>query len=484
MVLRLHFYAGILIGPFILIAAATGALYALSPQIEKAVYHHELYISQTGEHVDIDDQVATAIRYYDDQDRAAGGAGDVAAEQLSAVRPAPAPDETTRVMFIDPEEAEASESHAVFVNPVTNEVQGELTAYGSSGALPLRTWIDQLHRSLNLGDPGRIYSELAASWLWVVALGGLILWIPQLTSRIRAGRTKRRALRESVLPVRGLKGRAKILNWHYATGIWLLIGMGFLSATGLTWSQYAGTNVADLRTALSWETPAASTALGDGEAAPAGEHAGHAGHGHAGHDMSSMTGPMVDVSRGYDEAIASAQAAGIDSPRLEITPSPDPAVAWVVKENDRHFPTNVDSAAVDPTTMQVTDYVSFADDYSLPAKMAEWGIAMHMGLWMGLANQLVLLLLAIGLCAMVIWGYLMWFKRRPTLARPKAPKPGLPRAPWWAWIAVGVPAVILGLFIPLLGIPLAIFVVIDVLWQLRNRGGQKKAGPRAQTRRS
>lgn len=31
LLLRLHFYAGILVGPFILIAAISGALYALTP---------------------------------------------------------------------------------------------------------------------------------------------------------------------------------------------------------------------------------------------------------------------------------------------------------------------------------------------------------------------------------------------------------------------------------------------------------------------
>jgi hypothetical protein len=27
-----------------------------------------------------------------------------------------------------------------------------------------------------LGDIGRLYSELAASWMWVAALGGIALW--------------------------------------------------------------------------------------------------------------------------------------------------------------------------------------------------------------------------------------------------------------------------------------------------------------------
>ena len=88
------------------------------------------------------------------------------------------------MLFADPSLGE-SQYRTVFVDPGTAEIRGDLPTYGSSGALPLRTWISNLHRSLNLGEPGRIYSELAASWLWVIALGGLLLWI----DRIRRKRT-------------------------------------------------------------------------------------------------------------------------------------------------------------------------------------------------------------------------------------------------------------------------------------------------------
>ncbi len=69
-----------------------------------------------------------------------------------------------------------SESRAIFIDPVTLSVKGDLVAYGTSGTLPLRAAIDYLHRNLMLGDFGRYYSELAASWLWVATLGGVLLW--------------------------------------------------------------------------------------------------------------------------------------------------------------------------------------------------------------------------------------------------------------------------------------------------------------------
>ncbi len=44
LVLRLHFYAGVLVAPFLLVAALTGLLYAASFQAEKIVYDHELTV--------------------------------------------------------------------------------------------------------------------------------------------------------------------------------------------------------------------------------------------------------------------------------------------------------------------------------------------------------------------------------------------------------------------------------------------------------
>jgi uncharacterized iron-regulated membrane protein len=444
LLLRLHFYIGVFIGPFLLIAALTGALYALSPQLERVLYAEALTGTATEAPLSLDAQVAAA--------QAATGLEAAPA----AVRPAE-DGGTTRVMFTDPALG-ASEHRAVFVDPGAGDVVGDLTVYGSSGSLPLRTTIAQFHRSLGLGEPGRIYSELAASWLGVIALSGLGLW----GVRWRRTRPGRRA-RGLLVPDTTTPNRyRRTLSLHAATGVWLAAGFLFLSATGLTWSAYAGANVTALRATLGWTTPVLEKTL-DPARTPAGgdEHADHGGHDHAAMPEAAPGGGS------FDAVLATARDAGIDASQVEIKPAPEAGTAWTVAEIDRSWPTQVDTAAVDPGTGQVTDQVRFAD-YGVMAKLAQWGVAAHMGVLFGVANQVLLAVTALGLAAMVAWGYLMWWRRRPTRATGAAfgPLPGrgaLRRAPWPAVAGTAVVAVTLGVFFPLLGISLAAFLALDLI---------------------
>jgi|GEM_PF-6373229 len=57
---RLHFYIGLFIAPFIFIAALTGTLYVLTPQLEQAIYHDALTTRAQGEPQPLSAQVAAA----------------------------------------------------------------------------------------------------------------------------------------------------------------------------------------------------------------------------------------------------------------------------------------------------------------------------------------------------------------------------------------------------------------------------------------
>lgn len=421
LMMRLHFYAGVLIGPFLLVAAATGLLYTASPQIEQIVYRHELHVpAQSPSHlVPLARQVAA-------------GKAAVPHGTLQSVSPAAGPTDTTRVLFSAPGVPDGY-SRTAFVDPYTGKVRGVLTTYGQW--LPVRAWLDTLHRTLHLGTFGRNYSELAASWLWVEVLGGLALWL--------GARRRRDRLRQAVLPRLRGAGRRRALSWHAVAGLWVSLGLLGLSATGLTWSDHAGANISAFRAQLKGGTPSVSTTLP------------------AGHGASRTGGP----SAGIDTVVAAAHRAGL-SGVLDVTPPSAPGTAWTVQENTRHWPERQDSVAVDPRTGKVTAKLRFAD-YPLLAKLTRWGIDAHMGLLFGLANQIALALLAISLITMIVLGYRMWWLRRPTRSVGgsfgRAPArgawrrlPGRVLAPAALFIAV------LGYYLPLLGLPLLVFLATDL----------------------
>ncbi|MEV6630218.1 PepSY domain-containing protein [Actinoplanes sp. NPDC051470] len=434
LLLRLHFYAGLLVAPFLLVAALTGIAYVFTPQIEKAVYADELTVSAPAgaQAIPLSQQLAAA--------RAVHPTGD-----LIGVRPG-RPETTTQVDFTSPD-LDEEHQHTVYVNQYTGRVTGQMTIWWAT--TPLRTWFDDLHTNLQLGTVGYFYSEFAASWLWVIALGGVILWF-------RRQRGKR-MLRPDLGAKKGVR---RTRGWHASTGLWLSIGLLFLSATGLTWSNYAGVNFGNAVDALDGSRPEVSTTLTAAAAAPAA--GGHHGGG------APTTGDTPVDPAAIDKVWPAATAAGIDGP-VAITVPGDNATAWGVTEQDGRWPMRRDGVAVDGATGQITDTINYAD-WPFMAKLTQIGIYAHMGDLFGLANQIVLAALALGLICVIVWGYRMWWQRRPTrtgrraiVGAPPVGPGAWQKLPAWA-IVVGVPVILaVGYFLPLFGVPLAAFIAFDVL---------------------
>ncbi len=413
LLLRLHFYAGVFVGPFLLVAAVTGLAYIWTPQVERAVYDHELHVPAAPGVVPLAQQTAVA--------KAAVPDGTV-----TGIRPGPTPTDSTQVIFDRPGPA-PSYHHTVFVDPHTGQIRGQLETYGSGQAMPVRGWIDNLHANLQLGAFGRWYSELAASWLWVVVLAGIALWI---------GSRKRK---------KSQSARGRLLSWHRMTGLVIAAGLLFLSATGLTWSEHAGDNIGELRAQLDWTTPSVSTAL------PAAVPQG------------------ADV--GIDTVRAVTSQAGLSDP-VEIRPPSAPGKAYVVAQVGREWPTKADSMAVDPATGRITDTLRFAD-YSVAAKLSRWGIDAHMGLLFGVANQIVLTAVAVGLVAVIFWGYRMWWLRRPTRGDRRVGRPPVRgawrRIPGRVLAPFLVVTAVVGYYLPVFGLSLLAFLVVDLIVAARRQ---------------
>ncbi|MFM2476894.1 PepSY-associated TM helix domain-containing protein [Celerinatantimonas sp. MCCC 1A17872] len=418
---RLHFYIGLFVGPFIFIAALTGTLYALAPQLEAHLYQYALRTTSHGEPQSLQNQIKAARQSLSQP------------LKLYAVRPSIGDGYTTRVLFSDPKYR--LQHQTVFVDPVTLAINATLPTYGTSGVLPLMTTLDFIHRGLLLGNAGRVYSEMAASWMWIAALGGVALWY--------CSKQKNKKKTKSVY--------VKARNRHQKTGLIILIGLLFFSATGLTWSQWAGGNIAKLRRDIGWVTPSPNMTL-----------------------PKALTGsPSVkntSVDALFDPVLHLARASGLEAKKIEIRPSYNPTKGWFVREIHRAWPTQVDSLSVDPNTMTVTSRADFKN-YPIIAKLIRWGIDFHMGILFGIANQLLLAAFGLTLCFMIILGYVMWWKRRPSMASEKETISYI-----WAHLTLKsrlitlVIAFALGIALPVLGCSLLLFMIVDLLrWKILAR---------------
>lgn len=350
LLIHLHRLIGLFVGPFFLVAAISGLFYILASLVSPTYYANTLMHTNGNEHKPISMQIRHAKDVVED------------AFEIHSVRPAPNQFDVTRVLFKTNLHRQY-EYHTVFINPVTLEHTAVLPTYGTSGALPLVSFTDFLHRDLLLGDYGRWYSEVAATWLWFSGLGGLIVFLIKRRTKSYRGRVYR----------------------HSIVGSAVVIFLVFLSVTGLTWSSATGAKIGEFRSFMNWKTPSPSRILEK--------------------DVIELLPESVVFERVYNAA----RDSGIDAKAIEII-NGGTKKAWFVREIERKIPTNVDSVSIHPATFEIIDQAKFKD-FNLAAKLTRWGIDFHMGSLFGITNKLLLILVMIGLIYLIMTGYQLSFKK-------------------------------------------------------------------------
>ena len=369
------------------------------------------------------------------------------------------------MLFHDPDLESSSYQQAVFVDPGFLEITGKLVQYGSSRTLPLRTWISEGHRQLWLGEYGRIYSEMAASWLGILTLAGA--WVWWVRWRVRKGSASR-THKGSTAHSR----RKKTRRIHSVLGVWLLPGFLFLTVTGLTWSSMAGGNITKLRAQLDWVQPIPDTSISDTTAtAPTGAHGEHADHHHGDAEATELAN-QVDLTQTYisqiDTVATTSRAAGM-SGIIEIALPAEKGRAWTVTEMRESWKLSNDAISVDGETGEIVDRVDHSD-WPLAAKLSAWLIQLHMGTLFGWMNQLVLGVIALGLLVIIGLGYRIWWLRgrnkRPGRLQGAGQRPRTRPA-----VLAGIFAFLVAYSVmaPMFGISLVAFLAIDAIIQALRR---------------
>jgi len=418
---RVHFLAGLLVAPFLLVLCLTGLAYVFSPQIHDDLYSAQLFVDQVGAtRHPISNQVTAALTAHPEA-------------RVQSVVPPAAPDRTTRVNLQVPGLDDPLDSRTVFVDPYTNFISGELRT--SDGRLPANVWLRELHSNMHLGEIGRLYSEVAASWLPVIAVGGLIVWISKL------GRRRRSAAELLVPAPRGKGEMTRLRSVHGPLGIWLTVGLLVISVTGLLMSPLAGWGLPDVREPTLTAAPVEMVGL-----APIG----------------------------IDDVLTVAETEGLGG-ELKVTPPPTADRPFVVVETSKGLPVRKGAIAVDPYTAQVTERIGW-NDYPVLAQLREIGVQLHTGTLFGLANQILLTLVVLGTIALIVGGYRMWWQRNPFRETTvPTPPPALAALSWPDKLGVAAAVVVLGWLLPAFGISFLLFLLLDlVIRAVRTRTGRAR----------
>jgi len=418
---RWHFYAGLVVIPFILLLSVTGAAYLFKPQVER--WEEAPFRSAQVSRVVLPGaQVEAALAAFPGARfvsyRLPERAGDAALVHLAL------PDgQAMRDVFVAPD----------------GRVRGSLDPEARLMELDKR-----IHGQLLIGKRGSWLVELAASWGIVMILTGLYLWWPKGTGL--AGMLWPRL------------GRGKRVFWrdlHAVTGFWVSGLALVLLVTGLPWAGLWGSAFKAVRAELGWVKAEQDWTLG-GEPAHAGHDHDAMMQGHHGHSGAAS----LD---GLDAMVLNAQAEGIVFPAV-VTPPGAPgrfgkagATVWTVRSDAGNRPARM-TLTYDPVTRRELSREGFADGHVVD-RIVGYGIAWHEGQLFGWINQLIGVLTAIALVTLAVSGFVLWRRRKPAEGLGAPPVPAVP-----ARIG-GVVAILLGLavLLPLLAASLVVLWLIERL---------------------
>jgi len=395
---RWHFYAGLVVIPFILLLSLTGAAYLFKPQVER--WEERAFNGGTVARVVLPSaQVGAALAAFP-------GA------RLHSYRLPERPGDAAMIHLAMPD---GRAMRDVFVAP-DGSVLGSLDPEAR-----LMEFDKRIHGQLLLGKRGSWLVELAASWAIVMIASGLYLWWPR--DRGLAG----------VLWPRLRKG--KRVFWrdlHAVTGFWISGLALVLLATGLPWAGLWGRAFKSVRAELGWVKAEQDWTLG-GEA-PGGDL--HEGHDHdammQGHDPADAHAAhgAAPPAAGLDMIIVRAQAEAMAFPVM-VTPPGAPgrfgnagAPVWTVRSEAQDRPLRA-TVTYDPASGRELSRERFADGH-LVDRIVGYGIAWHEGQLFGWVNQLIGVLTALGLVTLAVSGFILWRRRKPADALGAPPPASIP----------------------------------------------------------
>ncbi|TMU87001.1 PepSY domain-containing protein [Bacillus sp. BHET2] len=418
---RWHFYAGIIISPFLLILAVTGSIYLFKPQIEQNLYKDYYEVTAQGEKLSPSMQIQEVKRIHPDA-------------QITKYRQGETPDRSSEIGI-----STSDGSATVYLDPYTGKSLGELKPEDK-----FMNKIEEIHGELMAGTTGDRIVELAACWAIVLIVTGLFLWFPRKKDKF-----------SGVFFPRFRKGKSILLrDLHAVPAFWITSGMLFLIMTGLPWSGFWGTNFQNIMTNSGagyppsiWSGDAPESVLKTSEIAEVPWAAENLDV-----PVSALEGftplSMIDV-------VNIAEREGIDPGYTVYIPQDEKGIYTLSAFPDK---------AQDEVTMHLDQYTGavLADyrfaNYGTVAKVVAMGITLHTGKQFGLINQLISLFICLGIILVVVSGFYLWLKRKPKKEMGAPKGPSILKMKSFLLLMI-----ILSILFPLVGLSLIVVLLLDWL---------------------
>ena len=418
---RWHFYAGLLVLPFLIALSLTGALYLFDDELD-ALIHSDL------KRVEVQQATQPAASLVSSALREHPG---TPVKYTSPATPRSSAEVTVNSL--------TGERLAVYVNPYTAEVLGALDDRGT-----VMWTVRYLHSFKFFGQTPRKLIEIAAGWSILLVATGIYLWWPRNGSG-------------GVVSVRGKpKSRVFWRDLHAVLGIFIGGFIVFLAITGMPWSgvwggqvnQWANGNNFGYPAGVRVEVPMSNAYLSDqGSTSWSLEQA----------RVPESTPPAVPAPRiGLNNAVAQLEALGLQQGYTVNLPNTAAGVY-----TGSIYPDDLTQQRVihlDQYSGEPLLDMSYAD-YGPLGRWLEFGINVHLGQEFGLTNQLFLLAVCIAIIVMCVAAGVMWWKRRPSGAM------GVPPLPTDKRVFRGLIALLVigGVLFPLVGASLIVMLIIDWL---------------------
>ena len=361
---RWHFYAGLFCIPFIISLSVTGAIYLFKPQIDAWVNREFRNLELREKRYSPVEQITAAKKNF----------------PKATFESYRLPENKKQAVVITLRENDRR--ILVFVNPYTLETL-KAVGYNDQFIRIVRT----LHGELMLGNTGAVLIELAGGWAMILIITGLYLWWPRSASGA-AG----------VIYPRLAQGSRKFWrDLHAVTGFWVAFFTLFLIVSGLPWALVWGSAFKEIRS-MGKQSVVQDWSISQ---------------------RTDKSDTKVSINFLTNDLLRKATELDFAHP-VEFGPDRNTPNTWKLssKHQNRMLRSDAWFSIDDGQLMKIKTF----SDKPTTDQVIGIGIAAHEGHLFGWLNQLIGLLVTLGLITISVSGFVLWRKRKPsdTLGAPPA----------------------------------------------------------------